>query len=243
MKKIKSISFLLSLTSCLCLFGVGFSMWYNVSVRYPQQDKRTGSIESYDVLEIANTEMTIFKFSMLSFKADTTFEDVDSGKISVTYTVSPATLETTRGTFRVDTSLGYVKETLHVSENDTEFKGLFDGLSIGEENLPDTVSIKCEAKNSNGELVNEGELVTVDAEDTTPAHKLLPSEIKSAYKFDGVSANNDDGSYSFTITYTFNIPNDNGNFAKKFGKYLQGADIAGKTVTKFAASAYVTKIS
>ena len=233
MKKIKTIAFLLSVASCLCLFGVGYSTWYNITP--PQQQNRTGLIESYSVLEISNTEMTTFKFSMLSFKegdAQTTnFKNSDSGAITVTYTVSADTVRTTNGKFRVDTALGYDENTVRDS-----YKDLFGGLSIGEGK--NTVSVTCEAKSSNGETIT---VIEQKIEENENAVK----EIKGAYKFENVPQ----GSFSFTITYTFNIPSsgDNSdNFRQTFGQYLQGGENNGtevRDVTKFIASAYVSKIS
>ncbi len=238
MRKIKIIALLMSLTSCLFLCGVGFSIWYNVK---PIEAKyATGSIQTaYDVLKISNTEMTIFKFSMLSFKtgdAQTAdFRNSDVGTITVTHTVGAAALEATGGNFRVDLALGYDETTLY-----NDYNELFGALSVGEGD--NTISVKCEAKNANGALVSAGELAPVDAEDTTAAHKLSASELKSAYEFRDVVANNE-GSYSFTVTYTFRIPGANDNFRQNFGQYLMGADTQGKTVTKFVTSAYISKLS
>ena len=228
MKRIKTIAFLLSLTSCLCLFGVGFSMWYNVNPLQPK--KQTGALEAYDVLEISNTEMTTFKFSMLSFKEgdaqSTNFKDSDQGEITVTYTVGADTLAATDRTFRVDTALGYDENTVRGG-----YKNLFGDLPDG------SISVECKAKSSNGETIT-----------ITPVNEAIEEnekgvkEIKRAYEFKGVTANDGD-SYSFTITYTFKIPSENDNFRKTFGQYLMGGETEGKVVTKFIASAYISKTS
>ena len=217
MKNIKMIALLLSITACLVLCGIGFSMWYNVQY---SQNTTVGTLETYDVLKISNTKMTIFKFSMLSFKegdAQTTnFQNSDIGTIEVTYTVDAYTLAATGGSFRVDVSLGYDKTTLR-----NQYDRLFSALSVGEgEN---TVSINCDVKSGSA------------------SHQLLANEIKSTYVFENVSAN-DGAAYSFTVTYDFHIPSANDNFREMFGQYLMGADLQGKTVTKFVASAYVTDI-
>ena len=231
MKKIKTIAFLLSVASCLCLFGVGYSTWYNITP--PQQQKRTGSIESYSVLEISNTEMTTFKFSMLSFKEGdaqkTHFKNSDSGSITVTYTVSADTVKATNGKFRVNTTLGYDENTVRDGHKD-----LFGVLSLGEGK--NTASITCQAKNPNGETI------TV-IEQKIAANENAVKEIKSVYQFENVPQG---GFFSFTITYTFHIPSAEDNFRQTFGQYLQGGEKNGNEVTevtKFIAAAYVSKIS
>ena len=237
MRKIKLIAFLLSVTSCLLLFSVGFSTWYNV--KYPTGITTEGSVEAYDVLTIENAGMDIFRFSMFSFKTATydgttltAFKDSSTGVISVTYRVPAETLAATGNSFKVDASLSYDATTLSaIAQNDSSFEGLFSKLTLNAANKG--VSVSCEA--------TTGTITQVTA--TT----VSGTEIKGTYKFEGVTANaktdpnKSADVYEFTIKYTFNISSGTG-FKDTFGQYLNGTD-NNKNGTKFIASANVTKVS
>jgi len=220
MKKTKILAFILTILSCICLFGIGYSMWYNVTINFPNGNKKSGVVESYEVLEIANTDMTIFKFSMLSFKTgdakspETKFENTDTGIVTVTYTVDAATLEKTNNSFRVDAALGYDAATVA-----GQYPSLFGQLSV-EERENNCVAISCDEADPQNVKIVEGK------------------EIQSSFEFTDVSANDGDD-FTFTVTYTFTIKPDNDNFRQVFGQYLMGADKQGDTVTKFIASASI----
>lgn len=233
MKKIKFIAFIASMAMCITLLGVGYATWYNV--RYPGTTTKTGTVESYSVLNITNKEMAIFKFSMLSFKTGTAtegseFKNSDVGEITVTYTVDAETLAATKSEsgvgsdFCVNLSLGYHKTTV-VGGYDKLFAGVTVGTDPAAKN---TVVVSCDrpATEFAATHINEGD------------------EVASTYTFKGVTAN-DNGAFTFTVTYTFNIPSADDNFRTVFGQYLRGDTIQTadgvQGVTKFVASAHVTK--
>ena len=234
MKKIKLIAFIASIAMCITLLGVGYATWYNVS--YPSEPPKSGTLEAYDVLNISLDEMEIFKFSMLSFKTGTAtegseFANSDVGVITVTYTVDAETLAATKSDsgegsdFCVNLSLGYDKTTVVGG-----YDKLFDGVTVGTDPAAkNTVVVSCDRP----------------AAEFAATHINEDDEVASTYTFKGVTAN-DNGAFTFTVTYTFNIPSADDNFRTVFGQYLRGdttqtADgIQG--VTKFVASAHVTKV-
>ena len=245
MRKIKLIAFLLSVTSCLLLFSVGFSTWYNVNFPEGIEDKE-GSFEAYDVLTISNVGMDMFQFSMFSFKTVgygkdeqgkeilVSFADSDTGVISVTYRIPAETLAVVGTSFKVETSLSYAADTLAK----TPTNGLFGGLKLKEKDTDDNVvSVSCS--------VNDASLVA--------GPTLSGPEITSAYEFKGVTANaksdttkSSNDVYEFTITYTFTISSGT-NFKNTFGQYLKGTEKTAENQTnygtKFIASAHVTDIA
>lgn len=239
MRKIKLIAFLLSVTSCLLLFSVGFATWYNV--KFPTGvEEQEASFEAYDVLNISNEGMDIFGFSMFSFKTAVysgnslvNFEDSDMGVVTITYRVPAETLAATGNSFKVNASLGYDATTLSaVAKNDPDFKGLFGALVLNAEN--NGVSVSC---SSSSGTVTEVTPTLVGA-----------TEIRSEYSFENVTPNaknskNETADYEFTITYTFTIKKANDNFKNNFGQYLNGTDVSGISGTRFTASAYVTDVS
>ena len=228
MKKIKFIAFIASMAMCITLLGVGYATWYNV--KYPGTTTKTGTVESYSVLNITNKEMAIFKFSMLSFKTGTAtegseFKNSDVGEITVTYTVDAETLATTNGNFCVNLSLGYDKTTVVGG-----YDNLFDGVTVGTDPAAkNTVVVSCDRP----------------ADEFAATHMNEGDEVASTYTFKGVTAN-DNGAFTFTVTYTFNIPSADDNFRTVFGQYLRGDTIQTadgvQGVTKFVASAHVTKV-
>lgn len=224
MRKIKLIAIVMSFASCLSLFSVGFSTWYNVAV----PDKSiSGDLAVYDVLNIENDGMEIFSFSMFSFKdveidSDGTIislkDNADGvGELKVNYVVPAATLKATDGTFTVTTILGY--DGLSPKAASQGFEGLFYSFC--------------------GETPANSLDVTATGGTTTSTTKNA-TKITNTFSFSGVSANSDDnkGNYEFTVIYKFTIASGE-NFRTTFGQYLMGTD--GNNVTKFNAWAEINK--
>lgn len=222
LRKIKLIALVVSITSCLLMFSVGFSTWYNVSAPAPVEPDTPGSFEAYDMVGIymkGNDGMEMFKSSLLSFKTNEKLENTDSGSIKVHYVVPKSTLETMDGNFAVNFSLGYVSLVQPAEENGHKlFAHAFS------ENYSDnsfSVSVK----------IGENDPYAVEAVLTED------DEIICSYDFRNIDETQD---FEFTVIYTFNIPHGI-NFKESFGQYLNGTE--GKAdATKFSASAMVDEI-
>lgn len=205
MRKIRLISIAMSVLSCVCIFSVGFSSWF--SLESPAKTT-SGSYDTYGVLSIENTEMTVFQFSALSFK-DENYEDTDEGVISVKYKIPKESVKAVNGNFVVDISLGYS------GISDSEYK-LF--------------------KNAFAEESGNNYYVKVDG-DTIVASIAEDDTISFQKTFDGCDQSKD---FEFTVTYIFDIPNDDANFRNTFGKYLVAGGTDGKKATTFTSSACAT---
>ena len=90
MRKIKLIAFLLSVTSCLLLFSVGFASWYNLSI---PDENRSGLFEAYQVkkmdsyISLSKTNgFQLFEFTALGFKDG-------KNKITATYDLNKTEIE------------------------------------------------------------------------------------------------------------------------------------------------------
>ena len=214
-RKIKFIALLLSITSCLFMFGVGFSTWYNLSTS--DVVTSTGSIEAYDVLTIQNSGMTLFKSSLFSFKTnDQTLSDSNVGVITVNYKVPVETLAATDGSFAVDLTLGY-------SELVIPDHRLFE-VAFGNSFAGNTFSVDMQIGNSTTSMIANGKSDRLAADGTITVTKTFTA--------DEVGDLNSD--FEFTVIYTLNIEGGE-NFKESFGKYLRGTE--GAVTTKFAASA------
>lgn len=219
-RKIKFIALLLSITSCLFMFGVGFSTWYNLSTS--DVVTSTGSIEVYDVLTIQNSGMTLFKSSLFSFKTnDQTLSDSSVGVITVNYKVPVETLAATDGSFAVDLTLGY-------SELVIPDHRLFE-VAFGNSFAGNTFSVDMQIGNSTTSMIANGKSDRLAADGTITVTKTFTA--------DEVGDLNSD--FEFTVIYTLNIEGGE-NFKESFGKYLRGTE--GAVTTKFAASAQVRDV-
>ena len=219
-RKIKFIALLLSITSCLFMFGVGFSTWYNLSTS--DVVTSTGSIEAYDVLTIQNSGMTLFKSSLFSFKTnDQTLSDSNVGVITVNYKVPVETLAATDGSFAVDLTLGY-------SELVIPDHRLFE-VAFGNSFAGNTFSVDVQIGNSTTSMIANGKSDRLAADGTITVTKTFTA--------DEVGDLNSD--FEFTVIYTLNIEGGE-NFKESFGKYLRGTE--GAVTTKFAASAQVRDV-
>ena len=219
-RKIKFIALLLSITSCLFMFGVGFSTWYNLSTS--DVVTSTGSIEAYDVLTIQNSGMTLFKSSLFSFKTnDQTLSDSNAGVITVNYKVPVETLAATDGSFAVDFTLGY-------SELVIPDHRLFE-VAFGNSFAGNTFSVDVQIGNSTTSMIANGKSDRLAADGTITVTKTFTA--------DEVGDLNSD--FEFTVIYTLNIEGGE-NFKESFGKYLRGTE--GAVTTKFAASAQVRDV-
>lgn len=90
MRKIKLIAFLLSVTSCLFLFSVGFASWYNLSFT---EENKSFSVNAYEVkqmdsyISLSKTNgFQLFEFTALGFKDG-------KNKITATYDLNKAEIE------------------------------------------------------------------------------------------------------------------------------------------------------
>ncbi len=233
MRKLGLMSFIFSILSCLIIFSIGFSTWYEIDPSAIEAKKEaSGAYEAYAVAEstqsgmsINITSVSLFAFSGLSFKtiehngedgALSNFSNSPTGTIEVTYVVGGATIPED-GTFTVNVALGHSG-----ASKTTLFKDAF-----------------ATAGNSYTVKVNGADLTdkaTIDSAD----------KITFSHTFtDGVK----DTDYTFTVVYTFNIPSstttDPLNFRNSFGKHIIGSDgdntTTGLTPTKFVATATATQ--
>ena len=219
-RKIKFIAFLLSITSCLFMFGVGFSTWYNLSTS--EVVTATGSVEAYDVLTIHNSGMTIFKSSLFSFKtSDQTLADTSVGVITVNYRVPADTVAATRGSFAVDVSLGYSE--LLVSDHK-----LF-AVAFGNAFASNSFSVDVQVGDKTTNVITNGKSDKLAGDGTIAVTKT----------FTPTDVGNTNADFEFTVIYTLNI-NSGVNFKDSFGKYLKGTE--GAETTKFVASAQVRDV-
>ena len=217
--KMKLIALLLSIASCLLMFSVGFSTWYNV-VLPEGATQASGTVSVYDALTIHNTGMTVFNSSLLSFKTnDQTLTDTDEGVITVNYKIPAETVIATNGTFAVNLELGY--SSLAV-ENHALFATAFSN-SFTDNNF----SVDLKVGEQTLSLIAAGKSDKLAADD-----KIVCSKT-----FTGVGTGSD---FEFSVVYTFDIDSGD-NFRESFGKYLKGTE--GAETTKFAASATVSDIS
>ena len=220
LRKIRLIAFLLSLTSCIFMFGVGFSTWYNVSVSSPVEQSVT--VETYDVLSVymrENDGMTIFNSSLLSFKTtDGTLADTDRGVITVNYVVPASTVAATDGSFTVDFLLGY--SALASGNSDHR---LF-ATAFGDDFPNNSFSVQVKLGDSTEYVLQDGDVSDLADDDS----------IFGSYDF---TVENTEQDFEFTVIYTFDIPGGL-NFKSSFGQYLNGSEGA-TDATKFSASAAV----
>ena len=222
LRKIRLMAIIASVTACLLMFSVGFSVWFKVEAPEPVTPEEDGSFEAYDVLTIhmkTPDGMEIFEYSALSFR-NAAGASTSSGQINVNYVVPQSTVTATGGNFTVDVTLTY--ETLSTYA-DANFAGLFASLEKGTETNQVSVT------SSEGTVSN----YTVSADNITA--KLTFSDITVA----------ENENYEFTLTYNFNIPQDTdtvkGNFRQIFGKYLNVQSEQVNEPTKFIVTAQVTK--
>lgn len=222
LRKIKFMALLLSITSCLFMFSVGFATWYNVSA--PTPVTTSGSFEAYDVLTIhmkENDGMNLFEYSALSFR-DADGKATDKGQIKVHYVVPKSTVDATDGDFTVDVTLTY--DTLSRYAHDADFAGLFAGLEKG---------------------TGTNQVNVTSSKGTVSEYVVSDTQITAKITFENVTLTESQTEYAFALTYDFNIPADTdtvkGNFRQTFGKYLNIQSEEVKNPTKFIVTAQVTK--
>ena len=226
LRKIRLMAIIASVTACLLMFSVGFSVWFKVEAPEPvildNENGNGGSFEAYDVLTIhmkVDNGMNVFKSSLLSFKKSDTLENTDTGTIEVTYVVPKSTVATTGGSFTVDFSLGYSS----LSKLAPEGHKLF-GNAFNKETYPN----------------NSFSVSVAEAKSTTTSLNANSDTIDCVCTFEGIDTNKD---FVFTLIYTFNIP-PGLTFKESFGQYLNGTESPTENpnadTTKFSASAVVT---
>lgn len=217
MRKIKLIAFLTSILSALSLLSSGFSTWYYVN--YPSTQDAAGSIQAYAVedMNISITGMTVFSFSAIEFKGG---NSNDTGEITVTYAVPEGAIEASSGKFTVNFELTYSDLSSYANNQNI----LFSNLNINSltSNIPNnTVTVKCgDSIISNASIVNEDGF----------------EKIKASYNF---SIDAESTSHTFTVTYSFKISPDGGNFRNNFGKYINQKSTENEQFTKFIATATI----
>ena len=229
LRKIRLMAIIASVTACLLMFSVGFSVWFKVEAPEPvildNENGNGGSFEAYDVLTIhmkTPDGMEIFEYSALSFR-DAAGASTSNGQIKVNYVVPESTVNATDGDFTVDVTLTYETLSTYAAAEGENFKGLFASLEKGTETNQVSVT------SSKGTVSD----YTVSADNITA--KLTFSDITVA----------ENENYEFTLTYNFNIPQDTdtvkGNFRQIFGKYLNVQSEQVNEPTKFIVTAQVTK--
>ena len=191
MRKIKLIAFLLSVTSCLFLFSVGFATWYNVSVA---TENTTGLLEVYDVeqmdsyISLSKDEegFQLFDFTALGFKR---YEDRVCNTITATYDLNVTALEELGEDITIESTLAY-KNLLAEDSN-----GLFKFESTANEITAQICyTVNGQQKVDDVTFTNNG------------------TDIVVSYTFEKGNVPED-----FSIIYTFDITE---KFRSEFGKYI-----------------------
>ncbi len=210
MRKMNLISTLLSIASCLVIFSIGFSSFYNLTI-FPLLSQPTGSFESYEVDPIVNIEsMTCFTCSGMSFMAigyDSNsilneFQKIDTGTITVNYKI-PKDQIPASGKFEIDFYLSY--------ENADKTTLFNDAFAVA------------------------GNVCTVKLSNSTVTHSIDENDAITFTKtFVSVPTTED---YTFNVTYEFTIPNANLNFRNTFGKFIKTGDNATTFIASAAAKA------
>ena len=191
MRKIKLIAFLLSVTSCLFLFSVGFATWYNVSVA---TENTTGLLEAFEVEQMESyislskdaqgkiDGFTLFEFTALGFKDG-------KNKITATYDLNVTALEELGEDITIESTLAY-KNLLAEDSN-----GLFKFESTANEITAQICyTVNGQQKVDDVTFTNNG------------------TDIVVSYTFEKGNVPED-----FSIIYTFDITE---NFRSEFGKYI-----------------------
>ena len=218
-RKIKLLAILMSITSCLLMFSMGFATWYNV-VAPREMVVSDGSFAVYDVGQMSDyikprtDGFTMLEFTALGFKTDKDSE----GKVTKTYNTISATYDLVtsqlsaykNGGLSISSTLSYSNLSSYADAN-TELFALTGKNTIS---VQISYILNGVLKTVTPTVVNNGKNITVTHEFTDG----LPTE--------------------FTIIYTFNITD---GFRNNFGKYINvKADDTVKT--KFHTSARITNI-
>ena len=190
MRKIKLIAFLLSVTSCLFLFSVGFATWYNVS---STTKNATGLLEVYEVEQMNSyislskeNGFQLFEFTALGFKS---YEDRVCNTITATYDLNVTALEELGEDITIESTLAY-KNLLAEDSN-----GLFKFESTANEITAQICyTVNGQQKVDDVTFTNNG------------------TDIVVSYTFEKGNVPED-----FSIIYTFDITE---KFRSEFGKYI-----------------------
>ena len=209
MRKIRLIAIVMTVLSCISIFSIGFSSWFSFE---PQIKIQEGSYESYGLLTIDNIEMSVFKFSALSFK-DENYDNCDEGRVTVKYQIPKESLSVFEGEFTISLTLGYSE--------------IFDA---------DNYKLFYDAFVTNESTNNLKVFITGGSEDGIEYEITENDDIYFEHTFA-----NDDKSQDleFTVDYVFTVPSENSNFRNTFGKYLVGSEIEMEELdpTKFSVVA------
>jgi len=237
LRKIRLMAIIASVTACLLMFSVGFSVWFKVEAPEPVTPDEDGSFEAYDVLTIhmkGDNGMNVFKSSLLSFKKSDTLADTDTGTIEVTYVVPKSTVAATvdsgdtTGSFTVDFSLGY---SSLISEGHQLFGHAFSTT------YPDNSYSVSVVYGTNNETKKD---LTPQFASVQEDGVVIDDTIICSYTFENITTDDD---FVFTLIYTFKIP-PGLTFKESFGQYLNGTESTEENpnadTTKFSASAVVT---
>lgn len=176
MRKIKLIAFLLSVTSCLFLFSVGFATWYNVSVA---TENTTGLLEVYEVEQMNSyislskkNGFQLFEFTALGFKS---YEDRVCNTITATYDLNVTALEELGEDITIESTLAY-KNLLAEDSN-----GLFKFESTANEITAQICyTVNGQQKVDDVTFTNNGTDIVV----SYTFEEGLPSEFSIIYTFD-----------------------------------------------------------
>jgi len=217
MKKIKLLAAVMTLTSCLLLFSVGFSSWYRVEPR-----TENGSMLSYGVADMddyivlatddaGNSGLTVFEFTALGFKPG-------KNTISARYIITESAVAALNAAEKTGVSIESQLSYINLSSYATESTKLF------ETDISVSISYNVEGAANNPKTVTP--TVVNNGTDIIVKHDFkneIPTEL--------------------TIIYTFNVTSD---FRNNFGKYIQVTEkeIGGKKYlpTEFIVSAKITNI-
>ena len=227
MRRVRFVSALLSIVSCIFVFSYGFANWSQVVV-LGSGTVRSGMIKAYGVLSIDPGQPKLFSFAASTFLTDQG-ASCDTGTITVPCTVGVATCKTAftveewaTGKMKMTVTLGY--ENL-VNVDFAEGYGLFvkNGTDAGK--LPITASIqKPDGSTVTPTFVQDATKLVVEY--TIPCSELPDAE-----------------NATYNVIFTISLPVDEGenaaNFRQNLGKYLSVKEDA---PSKFVATAELEKV-
>ena len=175
LRKIKLIALVLSLTSCLIMFSVGFSAWFKLNAPAPMTPDTPGTFEAYDVEQMSDyvkprkNGFTMFEFTALGFREG-------KNQISATYDLVADKLTSyANGGLSISSTLSYSNL---IDYNDG--KKLFDFTGKNEVTVLISYKVGDKIKTATPQVSNNKTDITV----TYTFEKELPSEFTVIYTFE-----------------------------------------------------------